>query len=833
MRATRKEALGLCLGASSISLVQVRASGAAPHVVRAVNRPHGGDPCATLEALLESTPGWRDVPLCATGRKLRNLVTIASVPEPEAVELAAAFSLDGRAVQAAVLSAGGETFMAYGLDARCRVREIRSGGKCASGTGEFLAQQLGRMGLGVGDLEGMDRLAEPYAVSGRCSVFCKSDCTHALNKGAPRQSVVAGLGVMMAGKCMELLHGLEREVLLLVGGCAANPFLARFLGQKAPELVIPDCAAWFEALGAALWALERSPPPLGQGELFAPRRPAFAMLGPLAESLALVEFKDHPRDRARSGDEVLVGLDVGSTTTKGVVLRRSDKAVLAGEYLRTEGDPVGASRRVYASLAAQAGEGVLVAGLGVTGSGRAIAALHADATAAMNEIVAHAAAAAHYDPEVDTIFEIGGQDAKYTFLSGGHPCDSAMNEACSAGTGSFLEESAREALGVDTLSIADLALAARATPDFNDQCSAFIGSDVTAAVQEGLALEDILAGLVRSVCLNYVSRVKGSRPVGERVFMQGGVCYNKAVPAAMAMLTGQRIVVPPEPGLLGALGVALEVDRRLRAGLLEPGRFDLRELAGREAGRRAPFTCRGGRGGLEGCDRGCVISRIEVGGKVHPFGGVCNRFENLRQGRSPDTAALDMVQARQRLVFRDAPAPGEPACATRPVVGLSRSYLTNTYFPMFRAFFAELGFAVALPDAPGQEGVHRMGSGLCYPAELSHCFMQSLVEKRPDAVFLPHIRAVPAAGGQSASCTCVLLQGEPYYLRAAFPELSLLGARLLTPVLDFAQGLAATGRTFLEVARSLGADERAGRRAFEAGLEAQRRLRREFAALGR
>jgi len=826
------EAVGLCLGASSISFALVRRDECGVSLLRGGSAAHNGDPARTLSSVLDSIPGWRELPVAATGRRLRAMANLPSLSEPEAVELAARQVLGGLAA-ATVLSVGGETFMAYALDGHGRVRSIQSGNKCASGTGEFLLQQLGRMGLGVEELRDMDHGAEPHAVSGRCSVFCKSDCTHALNKGAPRQEVVAGLGRMMAEKCLELLQRMPRERVLLAGGCAANPYLLRFLRQELPGLAVPENAAWFEATGAALWALEHAAPP-GGGEILTARAGSFVRLPPLSGALGLVDFKEHPRDAAREGDVVLVGLDVGSTTTKGVVLRRGDRAVLAGEYLRTEGDPVGASRRVYASLARQLGASVRIVGLGVTGSGRAIAALHGTATAAINEIVAHAAAALHYDPKVDTIFEIGGQDAKYTSLSAGRPCDSAMNEACSAGTGSFLEESARESLGVDTGDIAEHALRAGSTPNFNDQCAAFIGSDIKLAVQEGLPLEDILAGLVHSVCLNYVSRVMGSRPVGERVFMQGGVCYNRAVPAAMAMLTGKRVVVPPEPGLMGALGVALEVDERIRRGHLREGAFDLDELAGREARQREPFVCRGGKGGQRGCDRGCRIARIEVGGTVHPFGGICNRFENLRQGRSPDAAALDLVMARHRRVFRDLepPAPGRPP-DNRPLVGLNRSYLVNTYFPLFDAFFKELGYGVVLPERPDPEGVKRRGAALCHPGELAHGFLADLLARRPEALFLPHISAVPGEPGQGTSCTCVLLQGEPFYLRGAFRELAAYGPRVLSPTLDFTRGLEAAEKAMLGAARGLGADASAARRAFAAGLAAQNSCRADLEAMGR
>jgi hypothetical protein len=133
-------------------------------------------------------------------------------------------------------------------------------------------------------------------------------------------------------------------------------------------------------------------------------------------------------------------------------------------------------------------------------------------------------------------------------------------------------------MGIPMEKIADVALKGMAPPNFNDQCAAFIASDIKNAIHEGLPQEDIVAGLVYSICMNYNNRVKGNRPVGHKVFMQGGVCYNRAVPLAMAALTGKDIIVPPEPGLMGAFGAALEVKKRIDNGLMPPVRFDLAVL---------------------------------------------------------------------------------------------------------------------------------------------------------------------------------------------------------------------------------------------------------------
>ncbi len=833
------ESLGICVGASTIGLVRLSATDQGPRVLWARTKAHGGD---SRGVLLEMLAGIKDLDrlrVAATGRKFKRLLSLPNVSEPEAVELATAFVLPPGHPFRVVVSAGGETFMAYHLDESGQVQNVLTGNKCASGTGEFLLQQLGRMGLGVADLTGMDENSPAHKVSGRCSVFCKSDCTHALNKGVPRPQVVGGLARMMADKCLEIMKRLPRDRILLVGGCSQNQFMVRCLRDKIGEVLVPEAAPWFEALGAGLWALKHETAIFpGADHMFREASTSFMRLPPLAAFRHLVSFKNHPRGRARPGDTVILGLDVGSTTTKGVLLRLRDRAILAADYLRTSGDPVGAARQVYKSLDVQLNVPVEIVGLGVTGSGRAIAGLHAGTEGVINEIIAHATAAVHFDPKVDTIFEIGGQDAKYTAITNGVPSDYAMNEACSAGTGSFLEESAKETLGIEVADIGEMAFLGQNPPNFNDQCAAFISSDIKIAIQEGVPLPDIVAGLVASICVNYDHRVKGNRPVGDTVFMQGGVCYNPAVPVAMAALTGKRIVVPPEPGLMGAFGVALEVLHRMDQGLLTPARFDLKELAGREAVYRKPFVCKGGK---SRCDLGCEIARIEIGGQVFPFGGICNRYDAIRPRSDHRQEEMDCVSWRERRVFRDL-CPADPA-DTRPTVGLNRSFLTNTYFPMFNAFFQDLGLRPVLPEALDAQGVNQRGAAFCFPGELAHGFMADLLARKPDWLYLPHVRSVPLPksndgrgpdqDGPEVSCTCVLVQGEPYYLRSAFRRLEAYGPRLLSPVLNFAQGLAVASQAFLDMARTLGKTREEGARAFARACQVQEEFFADLHARGR
>lgn len=809
-----KKSLGICAGASTISLVLLATNGDKTDILKTITKSHEGDPAgAVLNALKEIGPIDK-TRIAVTGRKFRHLLALPTISEPQAIETALKFNALAAKGYRTLLSVGGETFMAYLLDADGKVETVHTGNKCASGTGEFLVQQLGRMGLDLKSMENMDETIAAYKVSGRCSVFCKSDCTHALNKGVEKEAVVAGLARMMAGKCVELLRKLPSKKVALIGNCSLNKFMVSELKKEIYDLNIPEYGNCFEALGAGLWAIEHGKTADSNFDcLIRKGDTGFTFLPPLKDYEGLVQFHESDQAELIVGNKLALGLDVGSTTTKGVLVDLENLQIVASCYLRTDGDPIGASRRVYRELAMQVPDGTAASVMGVTGSGRNIAGLHAETGGIINEITAHATAAVHYDPDVDTIFEIGGQDAKYTWLKNAVPCDYAMNEACSAGTGSFLEESAKETLGIDVTDIAGVAFKGKNPPNFNDQCAAFIGSDLKLAAQDGVPLEDMIAGLVYSICINYSNRVKGNRTVGNKIFMQGGVCYNKAVPVAMAALTGNNIIVPPHPGLTGAFGVALEAANRTEQGLLQKGHFDPAKLAEREVSYKPPFICNGG--GRD-CDLGCTITRIVVEGKTFPFGGICNRYDNSKISKKT-TPGEDLVLWREKRVFRDLKSPSDD----QPVIGMNRSLLMNTWFPLFNAFFHGLGFGVRIPDSVDQNSIEQKGAPFCHPVELAHGSMGELLQLKTDYIFLPHLRSMPLKSGDR-SCTCVLVQGEPYYLRSAFPELE--DRNVLTPVIHMQEGISQIRSALLKTAAQLGADVNKAINAFEKAVNEQERF---------
>ncbi len=857
------KSLGLCLGASTISVVQVEqevneydknptTTNNATRVVDYSLYPHEGNPKQALLSVINGFELNSFDRIVATGRRFRTFVNLSSISEPEAVELAYKFVKPPNVSCPAVVSAGGETFMVYVLNRFGQISNVLTGNKCASGTGEFFLQQLRRMNVSLEEAAEWAAEIEPHYVSGRCSVFCKSDCTHATNKGIPKSKVTAGLCNMMANKILELLKKVERQNIMITGGSAHNRMMIEYLREEIPGLIVPKEAPYFEALGAALWGLENGTATLPKtSELLNTKVASFDTLPPLKDFESMVKFKTIEKGEIRSGDICILGLDVGSTTTKAVLLRKADNAMLATVYLLTNGDPIGASRQCYRSILNQVKAiidpaAISIEGLGVCGSGRQIAGLHALTDAVINEIIAHAAAAIYFDPQVDTIFEIGGQDAKYTYITNAVASDYAMNEACSAGTGSFLEESAYETLGVKVEEIADIALKGKNPPNFNDQCAAFIASDIKNAIHEGVEHEDIVAGLVYSICMNYSNRVKGNRPVGKKVFMQGGVCYNRAIPLAMASLVGKPIIVPPEPGLMGAYGVALEVKERIEKDLLAKKSFDLDSLVNREVTFSKSFICKGGK---EKCDRRCAIAMIELEGKNYTNGGACNKYYNLRQNISFDVQNLDLVRVRQRLIFEKYGAHiatdsnGKPTKSgsenPKEKIGINRSFLVNTYYPLYSTFFAELGLEPVIPDTYSQEGIDQKTSAFCYPGELTHGFFHSLLNMQnpPEYIFLPHFKAVPASDANSSAQVCPFIQGETFFLQATFrkkiEELKRKGTKILTPLLNLTKGVTAARRPLIEIARQMGTGRKVAAKAFETALQKQMACLAEMEEIGK
>ena len=515
---------------------------------------------------------------------------------------------------------------------------------------------------------------------------------------------------------------------------------------------------------------------------------------------------------------VYLGIDIGSTSTKLALINDKDELVL-DVYRKTAGDPVGATQklcRALRDLEAKKGARIEILGAGTTGSGRKIVGEVIGADAIINEISAHVAGATFTDPSVDTIFEIGGQDAKYMHVVDGHIRDANMNYVCAAGTGSFIEEQANK-LGYKVADVGPAVLGVR-PPRATDRCTVFMEQDVVRFIEAGATREEALAAVMVAVAKNYLNKVVGNRYRSrKRIMFQGATARNKALVAAFERLLDVEVVVSPYCHVMGAFGVA----RLVRQAMQEKGagktRFRGLDLDQRKINLRKEVCTL--------CQNDCTITFAEIEGieDAPSWGYMCGREPNEQRVRkSPHDRALRL---RQRL-WREAGA-GVQVPDNAPVVGLPQSLLTYTYYPLWHRFFNTLGFRVKLSGPTTDEirelGLRMAGADFCFPAKLAlgHVAKLATVEG-VDFVFVPHMKNTPATRETTGTAVCPYVQGTAAASRTALLMNHMDTSRTLSPLVDMRMRERDIVKMLSEdLGRPLGRSSRDIRKAWRAGLRAQ------------
>ena len=310
---------------------------------------------------------------------------------------------------------------------------------------------------------------------------------------------------------------------------------------------------------------------------------------------------------------VSLGVDIGSISTKGVLLSE-DGQVLSEEYLWTEGNPVGAVKRLVGILLEKAPGPVSVRTVGTTGSARRLIGSMLGADVVKNEITAHAVGTLSRHPGVRTILEIGGQDSKIILIRGGVVSDYAMNSLCAAGTGAFLSSQAKR-LGLEVESLGDLALRSRSPSKIAARCTVFAESDMIHKAQTGHSKEDIVAGLCRAVVLNYLNNVGKGKRIEEPIVFQGGVSKNRGVVRAFEEELHAGVTVDPESHLMGAIGAAILSRSAARERPFDPSLLEM------------TFTTKAGE--CSGCSNRCEIVRFYRGDDLlDAWGNRCEKGLN-------------------------------------------------------------------------------------------------------------------------------------------------------------------------------------------------------------
>lgn len=774
---------GLEIGAVSVKFVQKSSEGNLNYEVKR----HGGNPSEIIHELLEKYEEDDSFKIVVTGEAAKKILNLPYYSEVECLEKAISYL---KIKPDILLSLGGESFTIYPMKDGI-IKNILSTSKCQAGSGEFLVQQFQRMGFSIDDGIEASKTGKIVKLATRCSVHCKSDATHKLNKGECQKSDIAKTLIFdLAKKVSEMIDLAQwpKKSIVLAGNVTNNdPFvqnLKNFLNES--EISVLKESNYLESFGAALIAsdLPDSDAIQYNDRIFKESTKKFNILPPLHLSETLLDFrvKEKFEIHLKEGGTYILGVDAGSTTTKAILLNLDDGSIGAQIYLRTLGNPIQATKQCLNALIDQVGDKkIKIIQCSVTGSAREMVSVYLDNCLTFNEILAHGRAAIEEIPDVDTVFEIGGQDSKFISFQGGIPVDYAMNDGCSAGTGSFLEESASVDMGVSVTKIGDIALKSDKPIAFGERCAAFINTDLRNALQQNGQQEDVIAGLVYSIADNYISRIVGPRYLGETILFLGGVALNKAVGMAIASRLKRKVVVPSHPELMGAVGSALMARDRLNDGDIKRDSYNLAQLAEGQMEIKGTFKC-------SACENNCEIQTIAIRGKTLPFGGLCSKYwlqRNKYKAKKEINDGQDFIAIRNDLMFKEF---GTIEIKNpRGKIGIPLSLIAYEVFPFYAKLINELGYEVVLSkySKENQNLKRDVKAPICYPCEIVHVGVRELIEKDVDFIFIPYIIEMEISEGYLHGYSCASTTTLPGVISASFEDYT---DKFLSPHFSFSKG---------------------------------------------
>lgn len=728
------------------------------------------------------------------------------------------------------------------------IKDFSMNSVCAAGTGSFLDQQAERLRLSIEEFSELALRSKPSRIAGRCSVFAKSDMIHLQQIATPVEDIVAGLcfavarnfkGSIVRGRTIE-------EPVSFHGGVAANKGMVRAFREVFgfSQFLVPEDFALMGALGAALKDMDEGTinlfdlsvlrsliessqfsesghrPLCSPGDDFFQRHPENGsrseLMGQKPEELSRFTT---PVDRtATSKTSAYLGIDVGSISTNLAVIDEHG-LLLAKRYLMTAGRPIEAVNQGLREIGDELEGRIEIMGVGTTGSGRYMIADYVGADIVKNEITAQATAAVSIDKDVDTIFEIGGQDSKYISLKDGVIVDFEMNKACAAGTGSFLEEQA-EKLSISVKNeFAGCAFSSEAPCRLGERCTVFMENSLMANLQRGAEKNDLLAGLAYSIVQNYINKVVMGKQVGENIFFQGGVAFNKSVVAAFEKYLGKRITVPPHHDVTGAIGMALIAMRHMKSRQSAVGSQQSDKHAGPlpVANRPLPVTTFKGFSLSErsheissfeckGCPNVCEINRVKIAGEEgHLFyGGRCEKYDVKRQNErsalpdlfsfreemlwKPHNERLSAISSQQSGMKESKSDRRRGTGDQRPKIGIPYLFFFHDHLPFWTTLLWELGFPVEVSPKTNREivnaGAESVLADTCFPVKVAHGHIKHLIEKGISTLLIPSFINMNTTHEEfDRGFACPLTQSIPYAARVAHPE-----ATILAPIVNLRKG---------------------------------------------
>ena len=646
-----------------------------------------------------------------------------------------------------VIELGGEDakviFFKGGMDERMN-------GTCAGGTGAFIDQMATLLDVTTEQLDELSlHHTRIYPIASRCGVFAKTDIQPLLNQGAAKENIAASIFAAVASQTIAgLAQGrkIEGKVMFLGGPLyyckGLRAAFKQALDLNDEYAVFPEYGRLSVALGAAHYATGLSEI-TSMDALIAGVESSTKIKLEAAHTEPLFaseeEYEDFCNRHAKASVKVVypsdytggayIGIDCGSTTTK-LVLMGEDGELIYSYYNSNRGNPVSIVREQLLEIYKLCGDRITVKGSAVTGYGEELIrhAFHIDR--GLVETMAHFTAAKYFNPRVDFILDIGGQDIK-CFKVKGDAIDSIMlNEACSSGCGSFIETFARS-MGYEVDEFARLGLFAKAPVELGTRCTVFMNSSVKQAQKDGATVGDISAGLSRSVVKNAIFKViraGSAEELGRELVVQGGTFLNDAVLRSFEREMGCNVIRPRIAGLMGAFGAALF------ARSLKLPKSETMDQATLQA-----FTHTSKAATCHGCGNKCHLTINTFGNGERFISG--NKCEKGAGRKLPEGADI-IPNLHQYKRDRFAALEEQSRDGGRGTIGLPMALGMYELAPLWHALFTELGFYVTL-SGPSTRDLYIKGQfsipsdTACYPAKIMHGHMEQLCERGVDAIFYP------------------------------------------------------------------------------------------------
>lgn len=722
-----------------------------------------------------------------------------------------------------------------------RATDLRMNGNCAGGTGAFIDQMAVILGTTTTEL---DKLAlkstQIYPIASRCGVFCKTDIQNLIAKNAAKEDIAASIFHAVAVQTVvTLAHGCKIETpVLFCGGpltfmSALRKAFADYMNLKEEDIILPENGTLLPAIGTAiaetgdektyklsqLAALLNKKNERSAGAMASGLKPIFSSADEYDEWKRRISENNLPTATFVKGNQdVYIGIDSGSTTTK-IVVTDTESRLLYTYYHVNGGNPIEAVEKGLQGLKEECqkhGTVLNIKGSCSTGYGEDLIKSAFQLNSGIVETIAHYEGARFLNKDVSFILDIGGQDMKAIFVDNGIINHIEINEACSSGCGSFIETFANT-LGYSAQDFSREACRSELPCDLGTRCTVFMNSKVKQVLREGATVEDIAAGLAYSViknCLYKVLKLKDTSALGKTIVVQGGTMRNDAIVRSLEIMTGAKVLRCNVPELMGAFGCALYAKRHFN------GSASLESIITKSHYVSKLLHCKG-------CDNQCPVTRYSFdNGKKYYSGNRCERVftngDSTRHGNN-------VYKRKEELLFGRASQTVEKSLLT---LGIPRCLNMYEEFPFWHTLFTACGINVMLSGksdyAHYERSAHMvMADNICFPAKLVHSHVQELIERKADRIFMPYVIFEKQDNGQN-SYNCPVVTGYSDVIKSV----QSTGIPVDSPAISF-KDTKLLYKQCHEYLDGLGIRKPVIEKAFEKALNEQEKYEKELAEYNR